>query len=102
MARYQLVIEFEGDDIDHFDRVMALEESLDEAMSGDLVDGHDVGRGVINIFIHSDEPQRCFDQAMRVLDGSKSSPSAAAYRCMDGVDYLRLWPKNDPTPFTLR
>jgi hypothetical protein len=103
MARaYQLVIEFEGDDLANFDRVIALEETLSEALPRDLVDGHDVGQGIVNIFIHSDEPQRCFEEAMRVIDGAEPSPSAAAYRRRDEEDYVRVWPKDVSTPFTLR
>ena len=99
---YQLVIEFEGDDLESFDRVIALEDSLSDALSRDLVDGHDAGQGIVNIFIHSDEPQRCFEEAMRVIDGAEPGPSAAAYRRRDEEGYVRLWPKDDLTPFTLR
>ena len=97
-----MVIEFEGDDLKNFDRVIALEESLSEALSRDLVDGHDVGQGIVNIFIHSDEPQRCFEEAMRVIDGAEPGPSAAAYRRLDEEDYVRVWPKGDSTRFLLR
>lgn len=99
---YQLVIEFEGDDLESFDRVIALEESLSETLSLGSVDGHDVGQGIVNIFIHSDEPQRCFEEAMRVIDGAEPGPSAAAYRRLDEEDYVRVWPKDDPTPFMPR
>ena len=99
---YQLVIEFGGDDLENFDHVISLEESLNGALTRDLVDGHDVGQGIVNIFIHSDEPRRCFEEAMRVIDGAETGPSAAAYRRRDEDDYVRLWPKDDPTPFTLR
>ena len=99
---YQLVIEFEGDDIESFDRVIALEDSLSDALSGDLVDGHDVGQGIVNLFIHTDEPLRCFEEAMRVIDGAEPGPSAAAYRRLTEDEYTRVWPKDDLRPFTLR
>jgi len=99
---YQLVLEFEGDDLASFDRVVALEESLVDALSSDLVDGHDFGQGIINIFIHSDDPERCFGEAMRLIDGAGQGLSAAAYRRLEEEGYVRVWPKDESRPFTLR
>jgi hypothetical protein len=99
---YQLVIEFEGDELDNYDRVVALEEDLRGTLKDVLVDGHDVGQGIVNIFIHCDEPQKCFEEAMRVISGSEPGPSGAGYRRLDEDDYLRTWPNGDSSPFVLR
>ena len=99
---YLLVIEYERDDVDNYDRVVALEADLDKALNDVPVDGHDVGQGIVNIFIHCEEPLQCFEEAMRVIGNSEPKPSGAGYRPFDGDDYVRVWPKGDSSPFTLR
>jgi hypothetical protein len=103
MARaYQLIFEFEGDDLECFDHVIGLEDLLRDALASDEVDGHDAGLGIVNIFVFTDQPERCFEEAMRVIDGAEPSLSAAAYRAVKEEDYVRLWPRDDPAPFRLR
>ena len=99
---YQVVLESHGDDPDNFERVIALESKLDEELERGEVDGNDVGQGVVNIFIITEEPKRCFEEAMRIIAGCEPSPRAAGYRNLDGEDYVRLWPKGDATPFELK
>jgi hypothetical protein len=103
MARlYQLVLEFTGDRLEDFDRVIGFEDLLKDALANDDVDGHDVGQGIMNIFLRTDEPQRCFEEAMRALDGVEPGLAAAGYRAVDGQSYVRVWPKDDRTEFRLR
>lgn len=99
---YQLVLEFHGDDTENFDRVMALAEKLEEELEHGIVDGNDVGGGVVNIFIDTGEPRRCFEEAMRIIGGLEPEPRAAGYRDYEDDDYVRLLPENDPTPFELK
>ncbi len=99
---YQVVLEFHGDDPENFDRVLALEEKLEEALECGEVDGNDVGQGIVNIFLITKDPRRCFDEAMRIIAGDEPSPRAAGYRNLDEDDYVRLWPEDDPTPFELK
>jgi hypothetical protein len=77
--RYQLVLEFEGDGTECFDRVIGFEDILRDALVSDEVDGHDMGQGIVNIFIHTNDPQRCFEEAMRALDGAEPVPSSSGY-----------------------
>ncbi len=98
---YQVVLEFLGDDLDNFDRVIALEAKLEELESGE-VDGHDVGGGIVNIFIDANEPRQCFTEAMRIIRGLEPQPNAAGYRDYEEEDYIRLWPENDTTSFELK
>ena len=103
MARdYQLVLEFEGDSLEGFDRVIGFEDLLVTALASDEVDGHDVGQGILNIYILTDDPRRCFSEAMRALDGAEPAPTAAAFRAKKEGSYVRLWPANDSSPFKLR
>lgn len=99
---YQVVLEFRGDDPENFERVIALEEQLEEALTSGEVDGNDVGQGVVNIFILTKDPKRCFEETMRILGDSDPAPCAAGYRDVDKDDYIRLWPKGDSTPFELK
>jgi hypothetical protein len=99
---YQVVIEFHDDGPENFERVIALERKLEEELECGEVDGNDVGQGVVNIFIITMEPKRCFEEAMRIIAGDEPSPRAAGYRDLDEEDYVRLWPKDDATPFDLK
>jgi len=101
-TEYQVVLEFYGDEPDNFERVIAIESKLEEELECGEVDGNDVGQGVVNIFIITEEPKRCFEEAMRIMAGLEPSPRAAGYRDLDEEDYQRLWPKGDRTPFELK
>ncbi|HUR56552.1 MAG TPA: hypothetical protein VM029_02505, partial [Opitutaceae bacterium] len=54
--RYQVVLEFHGDDPENFERVIALQTTLEQALESGDVDGNDVGLGIVNIFLISKEP----------------------------------------------
>jgi len=99
---YQVVLEFHGDDLESFDRVIALQKKLGEELASGEVDGNDVGQGIVNIFLTTREPKRCFDEAMAIIAGTKPAPHAAGYRDFDEEDYVRLWPPGDLTPFELK
>ena len=99
---YQVVLEFHGDDSDNFEHVIAIESKLEEELESGEVDGNDVGQGVVNIFIITQEPERCFEEAMRIIGAFEPCPRAAGYRDLDEEDYVRLWPAGDATPFELK
>ncbi len=99
---YQVVLEFHGDDLENFDRVIALAKKLEDELESGEVDGHDVGGGIVNIFIDSREPRQCFKDAMRIISGLVPKPAAAGYRNYEVEDYVRLWPENDTSTFELK
>ena len=99
---FQLVLEFHGDDPENFDRVIALETKLDEEIENGEVDGHDVGGGIVNIFIDTKDPKRCFEEAMCIIRDLEPKPHAAGFRDFEEEDYARLWPLGDTTPFELK
>lgn len=99
---YQVVLEFHGDDPENFERVIALETKLEEELESGEVDGNDVGQGIVNIFIITKEPKRCFEEAMRIIAGAEPAPRAVGYRNLEEEDYVRLWPAGDATPFELK
>ena len=98
---YQLVIEFSGDSPEDFEKTINLETLLEEQLQNGDVDGNDVGLGVINIFIITKDPKKCFAEAMGIIVRSLT-PTAAGYRPLDSEDYIRLWPSGYNTPFELR
>jgi hypothetical protein len=101
-TKYQMVIEFQGDDPETFNRVLALETRLENELKTGELDGNDVGKGIINIFIVTKDPKSCFDEAMRVIAGVGPCPRAAGYRGLEEEDYVRLRPEGDETPFELK
>ena len=100
--KYRLVLEFAGDDLETYDRVVSFEERLRAELETDEIDGHDVGEGVVNVFIDTRDPRRCFKKAMNLLKDLKEVPTAAGCRKLEEEEYERLWPKDDLTRFELK
>jgi hypothetical protein len=101
--KYQLVLQFRGDSLEDYDAMVALEDTLIEALHDSAkVDGHDVGSGEVNIFIFTNEPVKTFQQAKLVLEqrGCLDSVSAA-YRLADGEDYTVIWPGHSQQKFRI-
>ncbi len=99
---YQLVIEFSGDSPENFQRIADFELFLDENLKAGCVDGNDVGLGIINLFIITEHPGKCFEEIMTHFKFRNLEPSAAGYRNLNEEDYVRLWPQHDKTVFQLR
>ena len=99
--KYRIVLVFEDDDLETYDRVVALETMLETELVSGKVDGHDVGGGIVNIFIDSSGPKICFEEAMKIIKDVEPKPCAAGYRAIEEEDYVRLWPEGDVTPFEL-
>ena len=98
---YQLVLEFFADSIDDYDRMIECELKLGDLLRRGDVDGHDTGGGVFNFFLITREPVKCFKEALSHLTAMNLLPVSAGYRALEKDDYIRLWPKNDATPFEL-
>jgi hypothetical protein len=99
---YQVVFEFHGDDSENFNRVIALETKLEEELSCGDIDGHDVGNGIVNIFINTSEPIKCFEEAIRIMANLEPIPVEAGYRNFEEEDYIRLLPEDNLMPFKLK
>jgi hypothetical protein len=98
---YRLVLEFAGDDLETYERVVVLEEKLEAELDAEI-DGHDVGEGVVNVFINTSDPAQCFRNAMDTMKDMKVELNAAGFRKLAEDEYERLWPEDDPTPFELK
>ena len=94
--KYQLVLQWPASSIRDFDRMIEVEGALAAGLSSrHVVDGHDAGSGEVNIFIHTDDPLRAFEEAQAVL-GSRDFwiDARAAYRELAKSDYIILWPRD--------
>jgi len=92
--KYQLVLQWPASSIKDYDAMIAIENVLLEKLSSSSeIDGHDAGSGEVNIFIHTDDPQRAFAEVKAVL-GSRDFwiDARVAYRELDKGEYTILWP----------
>jgi len=81
---------------------MALEARLEEKLRTGVVDGNDIGGGVVNLFVITSSPDACFEEVMGLSAPAKLPLSAAAYRKRSEEKYVRLWPEANSSPFILR
>jgi len=96
LVKYQLVLQWPAHAIEDFDRLVAVEDALIERLNERHdVDGHDMGSGEMNIFIHTDDPTRTFAEVKGALrDNSMWDDVRVAYREGSGDDYAVLWPSD--------
>ena len=102
---YQLVIQFPLADAsaDDFDRLLMIENELGLALRGKhKVDGHDIGPGEMNIFIHTNDPDEAFELVKKTLSENDLETILAAFRDMKGNKYSVIWPDNYNDEFTIK
>lgn len=104
---HQLVLQFQGDDDDTIDKVIALEDQLIEALSALTsvdVDGHEPGDGVVNLVLIAKNPARVWEKIEPLIEEAASDDleiNAVAYRPLDGEDFTVLWPADYEGEFEL-
>ncbi len=93
--KYQFVIQWPGDLLSDYDLMIATEERLEAGLSKrHQVDGHDVGSGEVNVFIHTQDPRSAFEEVRRILQTlNRWNGVRIAYRDADGGKYSVLWPE---------
>jgi hypothetical protein len=96
MIKYQLVIQLPEALNDDLDWIAEMEDKLDEVLLDAEVDGHDIGSGEVNIFIHTNHPINTFEIAKGILqeEGVDFENIKVAYRELCGEHYIPLWPAN--------
>jgi hypothetical protein len=93
MKKYLLVIQLPIASMGDFDRLVAAEDRMGEALKGVAeVDGHDAGSGEGNIFIHTDTPESDVQTALQCLEEHVREEAKAACREIEGNTYTILWP----------
>jgi len=99
---YQLVLQFAADTLADYDSLVEMETQLVGVLGEGAVDGHDMGSGKANIFIHTTDPQDTFHRLIPVLERTgRISRVTAAYRRTDGDRYHVLWPSNSSRQFSI-
>lgn len=92
---YQLVIQFSLTDssADDFDQLLIIENELNLSL-GDKhqVNGHDIGSDIMNIYIHTNDPDEAFELVKSLLSENDLKKITAAFRDIDGDDYSVIWP----------
>lgn len=103
--KYQLVLQFQGDDEETLEKVTALEDQLIELLEGSTmaeVDGHEEGDGFIYLNIETKNPAKVWERIEPIVEGAASEDleiSAVAYRERDSEDYTVLWPADHEGEF---
>lgn len=100
---YQLVIKFWRKSLDDEAFLATIEGELKQAL-GDAaeLDGYDVSRNEINLFMVTSDPKQSFRRAREVLErmGLVRGVSSA-YRLVGGARFTSLWPLRATRKFTL-
>lgn len=100
---YQLVIKFWRGSLADEAFLATIEGDLKQAL-GDAVelDGYDVNKKEINLFIVTSDPKQTFRRAKDVLErlGLMKGVSSA-YRLVGGARFTSLWPLRSTRKFTL-
>lgn len=98
LIKYQLVIQFPEEIfnyIEDIDEIANLEDRLlSEAIFEAEVDGHDIGSGKINIFVHTNNPVKTFETIKNKLEEENFNLKfiKIAYREIGTDKYIVLWP----------
>jgi hypothetical protein len=103
---HQLVLQFQGDDEDTLDKVIALEGRLIEAFDGSTaaeVDGHEPGEGVINLILLAKNAAKVWEKIEPIVEGASDELdiNAVAFRPLDADEFTVLWPVDYEGEFEL-
>jgi hypothetical protein len=96
--KHQLVLQFQGDDADTLDKVIALEDQLIESLDGSTtaeVDGHEPGEGVINLSLLTKNAAKLWEKIEPLVEDAAAEDleiNAVAFRPLDGEEFTVLWP----------
>ncbi|MDG2518456.1 MULTISPECIES: hypothetical protein [Lysobacter] len=100
---YQLIIKFWRKSLANEDFLATIEAELKQAL-GDKVEleGYDVSRDEINLFMLTADPRQSFRKARDVLErmGIENGVSSA-YRLVGGAKFTSLWPLRTTRKFKL-
>lgn len=100
--QYQLSVQIKGVNSEDFNRLVRWENDLATPLAPFAdVDGHDFGSGEFNIFIFTNDPIVTFRKVQEFTEVRPLPQAmAAAYRQIDGDEYVVLWPP-DPAEFSI-
>ena len=102
---YQLVIQFPltGATANDFDQLLIIENALELTLrNSHQVDGHDIGSGAMNIFIHTNDPNEAFKLAKNALSEKDLNEITVAFRDLNSEEYSVIWPENHNSVFIIK
>jgi hypothetical protein len=90
----QLAFQWPASSEAHYRLLLAIEETIRQGLDPvGLVDGHDIGAGEMNVFIHSDDPQGTFEKAMSLIQNKYDLKELmVGYRNFEDHDYSPVFP----------
>jgi hypothetical protein len=94
-VRYLLVLQWTAGADDDYDALLEMEDTLETSIPAahGYVDGHDLGSSEMNLFVCTDEPLAAFEDAAAALSSDRRwFDVRAAYRLVEGDEYVVLWP----------
>ena len=102
----QLVLQFQGDDDETLDKVIALEDRLIEAFEGSTaaeVDGHEPGDGVINLVLLAKNAAKLWEKIEPIVEDASDELdiNAVAFRNLDSEEFTVLFPADYEGEFEL-
>jgi hypothetical protein len=92
--KYQLVLQWPCSSTADHDWLIRAEDLIRTGLQDiAIVDGHDYGSGEMNIFVHTDEPQRAFEAIKNLLARlGRLSQTKAGYRDFEEDNYKPIYP----------
>lgn len=102
LMKYQLVIQFAASSVEDFDAMVELEDEIENILGSDhVLDGHDIGSGEMNIFIHTNDPSQALSLIKTTERLNNFENFVAAFREFKNETYEVLWPKNYEREFCI-
>jgi hypothetical protein len=97
--KFQVVLQWPASATSDYDEMVDVEDLLIERFTEQCeVDGHDFGSNEANIFVHTNDPRRAFEEIRVILSGHKLWPDTRiACRQIDGNKYTVIWPEGATT-----
>jgi|TARA_B110000116_G_C16712298_1_gene525059 hypothetical protein len=96
----QLVFQFAISEVTDFDKLLSL-ENLFQIILGEnhLVDGHDFGSAEMNIFVHTNDPERAFELCEPNIPPELRTSLRVAYRPLSEDEYHWAYPAGSSSEF---
>lgn len=101
--QHQLVLQFRRSSLDDADVIAALESGLGQTL-GTLaeLDGHDIGKRVVNLFLLAADPASVFRRSKPLLQELQLLDRVtAAHRVVGGAQFKVIWPLRVRSKFKL-
>jgi hypothetical protein len=100
--KYQLVLQFPAKDETDFDKLIELEEEIEDQIGSDHeVDGHDFGCSEMNLFIHTNDVKKAFSDIQKVISVNTFPGLKIGYRLLGAEEYTLLWPNEKGGTFSV-